>query len=70
MSTYNEECLQMEELIRIMGKLGTTDEIVQVLSNAFSLLQPLTRVFWNMRQYPLHKAFDRVRGWVDGLLAH
>ena len=23
-----------------------------------------------MRQYSLLKAFDRVRGWVDGLLAH
>ena len=48
----------MEELIRIMGKLGTTDEIVQVLPDAFFLLQPLARVFWNMRQYSLHKAFD------------
>ena len=38
MSTYNEECLQMKELIRIMSKLSTTDEIVQILSNAFSLL--------------------------------
>ena len=38
MSTYNEECLQMDELIRIMSKLGTSDEIVQVLPNAFSSL--------------------------------
>jgi hypothetical protein len=38
MSTYKEECLQMDELIRIMSKLGMSDEIVQVLPNAFSLL--------------------------------
>lgn len=70
MSADNEERLQMEQLICILSKLSTTDEIVEVLSNFFSFFQLQTRVFWDMRQYPLLKAFDRMRGWVDGLLAH
>ena len=70
MPAYNEECLQMEKLIRIITKFSTAEEIVQVLSNVFPLVESHTRVFWNMGQYPLLKAFDRVRGWVDGLLAH